>query len=80
MFPLHFWVRQINKTTDLILNIKLRKVSKMFDLLLVIAIILFILWALGAFAFSLGGLVYIALVLAVILLIIRLAKRIFRAF
>jgi hypothetical protein len=52
----------------------------MFDLLLVIAIILFILWALGAFAFSLGGLVYIALVLAVILLIIWLAKRIFKAF
>jgi hypothetical protein len=52
----------------------------MFDLLLVIAIILFILWALGLFAFSLGSLVYIALVLAVILLIIWLAKRVFRAF
>ena len=52
----------------------------MFDLLLVIAIILIILWALGAFVINLGGLVYIALVLAVILLIIWLAKRIFRAF
>jgi hypothetical protein len=52
----------------------------MFDILLVIAIILFILWALGLFAFSLGGLVYIALVLAVILLIIWLARRVFRAF
>jgi Family of unknown function (DUF5670) len=52
----------------------------MFDLLLVIAIILIILWALGAFALSLGGLVYIALVLGVILLIIWLLKRIFRAF
>jgi hypothetical protein len=52
----------------------------LFDLLLVIGIILLILWALGAFAFSLGGLVYIALVLAVILIIIWLLKRIFRAF
>jgi hypothetical protein len=52
----------------------------MFDLLLVIAVILLILWLLGLFAFSLGGLVYIALVLAVILLIIWLARRVFRAF
>jgi hypothetical protein len=37
-----------------------------------------ILWAFGLFAFSLGGLVYIALVLAVILIIIWLLKRIFR--
>ncbi len=50
------------------------------DILLVIGIILLILWALGLFAFSLGGLVYIALVLAVILIIIWLLKRVFRAF
>jgi hypothetical protein len=46
------------------------------NLLLVIAIILLILWALGLFAFNLGSLVYIALVLAVILLIIWLVKRV----
>ena len=45
------------------------------NLLLLIAIILLILWALGLFAFSLGGLVHIALVLAVILFIIWLVKR-----
>jgi hypothetical protein len=45
------------------------------NLLLLIAIILIILWALGIFAFSLGNLVYIALVLAVILVIIWLVKR-----
>ena len=46
------------------------------NLLLIIAIILLILWALGLFAFNLGSLVYIALVLAVILLIIWLVKRV----
>jgi Family of unknown function (DUF5670) len=52
----------------------------LFDLLLVVGIILLVLWALGLFAFSLGGLVYIALVLAIILIIIWLAKRLFKAF
>jgi hypothetical protein len=46
------------------------------NLLLLLAIILIILWALGIFAFSLGNLVYIALVLAVILFIIWLVKRV----
>ena len=46
------------------------------NLLLAIALILLILWALGLFAFNLGSLVYIALVLAVILLIIWLVKRV----
>ena len=46
------------------------------NLLLLIAIILLILWALGLFAFNLGSLVYIALVLAVILIIIWLVKRV----
>ncbi|MGI2335827.1 MAG: lmo0937 family membrane protein [Dehalogenimonas sp.] len=49
-------------------------------MLLLIAIILIILWALGAFAFSLGSLVHIALVLGVILIIIWLLKSVFRAF
>jgi hypothetical protein len=52
----------------------------LFDLLLVIGIILLILWALGLFAFSLGGLVNIALILAVILIIIWLLKKIFNVF
>ncbi|KTB49335.1 lmo0937 family membrane protein [Dehalogenimonas alkenigignens] len=47
-------------------------------MLLLIAIILVILWALGLFAFSLGGLVHIALVLAVILIIVWLLKKIVR--
>jgi hypothetical protein len=50
------------------------------NLLLLIGIILLILWALGLFAFSLGGLVYIALVIAVILIIIWLLRRVFRIF
>ncbi|MBN1369140.1 MAG: lmo0937 family membrane protein [Dehalococcoidaceae bacterium] len=50
------------------------------SLLLIIGIILLILWALGLFAFSLGGLVHIVLVLAVILIIIWLLKAVFRAF
>jgi hypothetical protein len=43
-------------------------------ILLVIGIILFILWLLGLFVFSWGGLVYILLVAAVILLIIWVIK------
>ena len=50
------------------------------NLLLIIGIILVILWALGLFAFSLGGLVHIALVIAVIFIIIWLLKRVFHLF
>jgi hypothetical protein len=50
------------------------------NLLLIIGIILLILWALGAFAFSLGSLIHIALVIAVILIIIWLLKAVFRLF
>ena len=50
------------------------------NLLLAIGIILVIFWALGLFAFSLGGLVHIALVIAVILIIIWLLKKIFHLF
>jgi hypothetical protein len=52
----------------------------MFDLILVIALILLVLWALGLFAFSLGALINIALVLAIILLLIWLMKKIFKVF
>ena len=47
-------------------------------ILLAIGIILFILWLLGLFVFSWGGLIYIALVLAVILIVIWLIKAVFR--
>jgi hypothetical protein len=47
-------------------------------MLLLIAIILVILWALGFFAFSLGALINLALVLAVILIIVWLVRRIAR--
>jgi hypothetical protein len=46
--------------------------------LLAIGIILFILWLLGLFVFSWGGLIYIALVLAVIFIIIWLLRAVFR--
>ena len=49
-------------------------------ILLAIGIILFILWLLGLFVFSLGALVHIALVVAVILIIIWLLKAVFRLF
>jgi hypothetical protein len=48
--------------------------------LLILGIILFILWLLGLFVFSLGALVHIALVVAVILIIIWLLKAIFKLF
>jgi hypothetical protein len=47
---------------------------------LLVGIILLILWALGLFVFSLGALVHIALVLALILIVIWLLKAVFRLF
>ena len=47
-------------------------------MLLLIAIIFIILWALGFFAFSLGALINLALVLAVILIIVWLVRKIAR--
>jgi hypothetical protein len=47
-------------------------------LLLLIGIILFILWLLGLFVFSWGGLVYILLVVAVIFVVIWLIRAVFR--
>jgi hypothetical protein len=49
-------------------------------LFLLIGIILFILWLLGFFLFSLGALIHIALVLAVIFVILWLLRAIFRLF
>ena len=39
-----------------------------------IVLILFILWALGLFAFHVGGLIHVLLVIAVIVLIVRLLQ------
>jgi hypothetical protein len=47
-------------------------------LLLGIGIVLLILWALGLFVFSWGGIVYIALVVAVVLIVIWLIRAVFR--
>jgi hypothetical protein len=48
--------------------------------LLVLGIVLFVFWLLGMFVWSLGGLIYIALVLAVIFIIIWLLKAVFKLF
>jgi hypothetical protein len=48
--------------------------------LLIVGIILLILWLLGLFVFSLGGLIHIALVVAVIFIMIWLLKAVFRLF
>jgi membrane protein implicated in regulation of membrane protease activity len=48
----------------------------MLNLLWIIGIILLIGWLLGLFAFHVGGLIYILLVIAVILLIIWLVQRV----
>ncbi len=44
----------------------------MGDLLYVIAVILIIGWILGAFVFSVGGLIHILLVVAIIAILLRL--------
>ena len=46
----------------------------MSDLLYVLAVILIIGWILGAFVFSVGGLIHILLVVAVIAVILRLIR------
>lgn len=43
-------------------------------MLATILVILFVLWALGFFAFQVGGLVHILLVIAVVIIILRLAQ------
>ena len=50
------------------------------SILLIIGVILFILWLLGFFVFTLGALIHIALVLAVILIILWLLKAVFNLF
>lgn len=50
----------------------------MLGFLLVLGIILLVFWILGLTVFNLGNLIYIALVIAVILIIIWLFKAVFR--
>jgi fatty acid desaturase len=50
------------------------KRQKEVSMLWTILIILFILWALGLFAFHAGGLIHVLLVIAVIVLIVRLLQ------
>ena len=50
------------------------KEKKEVNMLWTILVILFILWALGLFAFHAGGLIHILLVIAVIVLIVRLLQ------
>jgi len=47
----------------------------MSDLLYTIALILIILWLLGYFVFSLGAIIHVLLVVAVITIIVRLLRR-----
>jgi hypothetical protein len=49
-------------------------------ILFIIGIILLVLWLLGFFVFSLGSLVHLALVIAVIFIIIWLLKSVFKLF
>ena len=47
-------------------------------MILGIGIVLLILWALGLFVFSWGAIIYVALVVAVILIVIWLIRAVFR--
>jgi hypothetical protein len=46
----------------------------MGDLLYVLAVILIIGWVLGAFVFSVGGVIHILLVLAIVAILLRLIR------
>jgi hypothetical protein len=49
----------------------------MFDVLLVIGIILLVLWVLGLVSsYTLGGVIYVALVIGLILIVVSLVPRI----
>ena len=48
--------------------------NKEIDMLETVLVVLLILWALGFFAFHVGGLVHVLLVIALVVLIIRLLQ------
>jgi hypothetical protein len=55
-------------------NYKSLKKNKMGNLLYTIAVILVIFWAIGFFAFSLGSIIHVLLVIAVIAILFRLIQ------
>ena len=48
----------------------------MGNLLYAIAVIILIVWAIGFFGYAAGGLIHILLVIALILVVLRLVKRV----
>ena len=50
------------------------------SILLIVGILLFVLWLLGLFVFSLGSLIHVALIIAVILIVIWLLRAVFDLF
>jgi hypothetical protein len=46
----------------------------MGDLLYIIAVILIVAWAIGFFAFSVGGIIHVLLVIAIIAIIFRIIQ------
>lgn len=46
----------------------------MSNLLFIIAVVLIILWAVGYFAFSVGGIIHVLLVIAIIAILLRLIR------
>ena len=52
----------------------LNQINFMSDLLYIIAVILIIGWLLGAFVFSLGNIIHVLLVIAIIAILLRLIR------
>ncbi len=57
-----------------IVHYKLKKLSIMGNLLYIVAVILLIAWAIGFFAYSVGSVIHILLVIAIIAIIIRVIQ------
>ena len=47
----------------------------MSNLLYIIAVVLVIIWAIGFFAYAVGGIIHILLVLAIILILLKVIRR-----
>jgi predicted ferric reductase len=52
----------------------IKKTNTMGNLLYTIAVILIIIWAIGFFAYNLGSIIHILLVIAIIAIILRIIK------
>jgi hypothetical protein len=57
-----------------LVHYKLKTISIMGNLLYVVAVILLIAWAVGFFAFSLGSVIHILLVIALVAIILRVIQ------